>query len=330
MDTTLLERAGEVARSTVAQRWDEDRFELALAREGDERWSHIFERAYYEASFQLRENAGTATVTNGPAGWRVLYPSPGSEEPGEPAVATEAELARALGIAEEAARRSGREGALWLRPGVVRRLGGGRGLEVPVRVFTAATDGPVHVELDATTGERIGFFVPAFLRGSRSGRPLSEREVAARVAAEQPPPEGARLVKAHLEEGTTTRSWRLRFDVETAEASGHFLVCAHARTGAVAGITSTVRARTVLGDRQAREHAEAVVASALPGLLGEDARLGTLIPGALVRRGKPRSGWVGTVTTSEGDVARVSFSGEEVEVALGGRALRTRVTFPAP
>ena len=83
MDTTLRERALEVARATIARRWDSDRFELALAREGDERWNHIFDRAYYEARFHLREIAGTATVTCGPDGWRVRVPAPESEEPGE-------------------------------------------------------------------------------------------------------------------------------------------------------------------------------------------------------------------------------------------------------
>ncbi|MBI3723365.1 hypothetical protein HY251_05345 [bacterium] len=330
----LRERALEVARTTLARRWSKGRFELEVEREGEERWSHVFERPYYEALFRLLEPAGLAHVALSPGGApRVRFPfhdapiptgsllDGSSERAGR---ATAREIDAVSSAAEEAARRAGHAGVIraHVEKACASRTKDGRVVEARVRVLVGAPDGAIHAELDAATGERLGFFLPAFLRGSRNGCPLSKEEAIARSAAEEPPPPGAVLVRADLEEREGVRLWRIVYDVATKDLRGRFTISAHARTGAVAGVSSSVRRRTKLGRQRGgdRDRAAAEITGALPGLLGDGASLAALVPGALVRQGRVRPGWIGTAITSDGRVARVSLWKDELQVAFAGRA----------
>jgi hypothetical protein len=327
VEQDLRDKAREVARATLETRWPRERFELELESEREERWNHLFDRSHYAAAFRVFELADTARVSLAPDGSieGVRYPVDASEAQGEPAPEpTPDQLVRARAAAEEAARRGGRWQTLRSKVVAVLRESGAR-VDAVVRLFSLAPEGPLTVDLDASSGERLAFFVPCLLRGSRGGRPLSRREVVARVQEEEILPKDLELKRADLEEASGVRLWRLRFEASGLERSGQAIVCAHARTGVVAGLTSTLRARVRLGRSVARDRAHELLERALPVLLGPDSRLASIVPGAIVRRGKPRAGWVGTALTGEGDVARVALSGDEVEAALGGKLVRARV-----
>jgi hypothetical protein len=324
--------ARTAAQKTLEGRWPAERFELELESEQDERWNHLFDRSHYGASFRVFEYADTASVTlgpNGPPALAVRYPSEPGVEPDSSPDATASPPAAALidarRAAEDAARRAGRWQTLRSRVLAWRGPGSEGAYEVQVRLFSHAPEGPMTIDIDSATGERLAFFVPCWLRGSRQGRPLSKRQVAARVQEDPVLPEGVRLARADLEEPTGARLWRLKYEPSSIDRFGQAILCAHARTGVVIGLTSTIRTRVRIGRGRSPEKARALVERALPILLGPDATVASLVPGALVRRGTPRAGWVGTALTGDGGVVRVALAGEEVEVACGGKFVRARV-----
>jgi len=328
---TIRETALRVARETLERRWPADRFELELESEREARWSHVFDRSHYAATFHVFELADTARVSLDASGAirAVRFPvdareadegKPVSSEPPAPHLAT------ARTAAEEVARGSGR----WrtLRSRVVKLIageGGAGSIDAIVRLFALAPEGPMTLDLDATSGERIAFFVPALLRGSKGGRPLSRREVALRIQGEGVLPREVELERADLEDAGGARLWRLRFHASGLDQCGQAVVCAHARTGVIAGLTASFRARVRLGRTVSHERAASLIEKALPLLLGPDSRLAVIIQGAIVGRGKPRAGWVGTALTGEGEVARVALAGDEVETSFGGKLQRARV-----
>ena len=150
-----------------------------------------------------------------------------------------------------------------------------------------------------------------------------------RIERDETLPEGAVFKRGTLDEGNAGRVWRLRFDVSNEARHGHVVLSAHARTGARRR-RIVPPPRSDLGQRSERERAEVAVALALPDILGCDAQLSVLVAGAIVRRGKRRAGWVGTATLADGGVARVSYCEGEVEAAMGGKAVRARITVPGP
>lgn len=325
--------AEAAARRTLEQRWTRDRFELELVRETEPRFSHIYLRVHHAAFFTIHERVGTALVTTGERGTRIKMGA--RLEPERPIEAAPPEvLEQARAIADAHLRRAGFSEKLVARVTAVhaapRSSGASAGWEVLVSGFAPAPEGPIHVEIDADSGELLSWFAPVFLRGSRDGGALGRAEAERRAAREETLPEGATLARADLEETPGGRFWRLRFDVANGQERGHIVVTVHARTGAVVGCVRLLVATGDLGPRTARERAEAVVAHALPELIGPDAELKALIPGAVLRLGKRRAGWIGTAKLADGAVVRVAYADDEVEVALGGQAVKTRVDFPAP
>lgn len=329
MSEELRERARAVARRTLEERWTAGRFELELETEHAPQWNHLFDRSHYAASFRVFELAETALVTLGPrgdvVGARVPATRTAESETAAPELPPELAL-RVRAAAEDASRRAGRWQAL--RSSVAAVLEGDGepgGREVLVRLFACVPEGSLSVDLDGISGEALGHFAPCLLRGSRAGRALSRQEVIARVEESGVVPPGLRVARADQEEAVGSRLWRIRYEAHGLEQTGTFVVCAHARSGVVVGTTSTLRARVRLGRGTSRERAHALVERALPVLLGPEARLVALVAGAVVGRGTPRAGWVGTAVVAEREVVRVALAGDEVEVRVRGKLARARV-----
>jgi hypothetical protein len=236
-------------------------------------------------------------------------------------------LQQARAAAEETAHRAGRWRALRSRVTAVRPSPLDPGaLAVAVRIFALVPEGPMTVDLDATTGERVAFFVPCLLRGSRGGRALSRSQVVERVLQSDELPRGLRVVEGGIEKPEGARLWRLKLEPDGLTLLGRAYVFAHARTGAVVGISSNLRPRMSANRSVSHERACQVVTRALPVLLGSESRLVVLVAGALTRHGRPRAGWVGTAHDEEGEVVRVSVAGDVVEVGRAGKFARARVT----
>ncbi|HZV02951.1 MAG TPA: hypothetical protein VFF73_39965 [Planctomycetota bacterium] len=329
VETDLRPRAEAAARAALERRWKPVRFELELGRETPPGWSHVFQCAHYSASFRVLERAGTAHVTLGERGTRVLLAAP---EDWQRVEAPPAAVDKARRLAEPALRRLAPSGALGLRVIAARPsriLGPGH--ELLVSGFLESPEGLLRIDLDAETGELVGWSVPTFVRGSREGRPLRRSEAARRAEAAEALPAGASLVSGALEETPVARVWALRYEVsgEKAERTGQVIVRVHARTGVVVALARHLLPRDDLGQRLAREQAHEVVRGVLPALAGPDAVLVALVPGAVLRGGPRRAGWVGTATLGDGSVVRVSFAGDEVEVACGGESARVKVHVPA-
>ncbi len=328
-ETTLRVRAEEAARATLARRWAPERSRVALASETGPLWSHVFQRAQYAGSFRVFERVGVALVATSPNGTRVTAAAAPS---GTAAAAPPDVLAAALSAGEAALRRAGAPAELHVEATATApaRVLGAPGFEVTVCGFAPVPEGPLTIDLDAETGETLGWFFPAFLRGSRDGRAAGRAEVVKRVERDDALPAGAAFARGSLEETKAGRLWRLRYEVKNETSQGHVVLAAHGRTGALAGVSSFLLPVADLGRRSARERAEAAVAEALPRLLGCDAELTVLIAGAILRGGKRRAGWVGTARLADGAVARVSCCEGEVEAAVRGEAFRARIETPGP
>ncbi len=331
-DTDARERAlaEAAARRTLERRWTGDRFELELIRETAPRFSHIYLRLHKGAFFRIHERVSTALVTTSEHGTRIrMGARPDAERPADPVPPSVLEHARS--VADASFRRAGGSEKLVTRVVTAHaaRVNGAPGHEVFVSAFAPAPEGPIHVEIDADSGELLSWFAPVFLRGSRDGAALGRVEAQRRAAREEALPEGTLLERADIEETPAGRLWRLRFVVQNERERGHVLASVHARTGVLVGCVRILVATGDLGPRTARERAEAVVAHALPDLIGPDAELKALIAGAVVRGGKRRAGWIGTARLGDGAVVRVAYADDEVEVALEGQAVKTRVDFPA-
>jgi hypothetical protein len=319
---TLLEQAHFYARGALERRWTPQRYMLEVARQSPPQWSHVFMKPHYGAAFRVRQRAGTARVTLGPNGTKVAIVSCGT--PALPADAVPPARAQLALAAAAEAFRSVQRGDVALRIVGVHSTGAS-GHEVAIGAYAPASEGPLEVELDAETRELLRWFAPPFLKGSRDGVPLGRLEALKRATSEAVLPEGATLVRAEIEESRTTRVWRLRFDVAGSASEGHVLLTLHARSGVLAGVTNVLVAKTDLGERIERERAEAVVARTLPALLGPNAVLTALVAGAIVRGPRRRAGWIGTATLPDGTVARIAYADDEVEAAVRGAAVRTRV-----
>jgi hypothetical protein len=286
---------------------------------------------HYSAFFRIHERTGTALVSTSEEGTRIRLGARFEPER-EVVAAPVGVLEHALAVSESAFRRQGSPGPLVARVVSAHsaRVLGAPGFEVFVSAFSPAPEGPLHIEVDAHEGDVLGWFAPPLLRGSRDGAALGRVEAERRARAEASIPETATVTRADLEAVPAGRFWRFRFDVETPQEKGHVVVSLHARSGVAIGENRLLVATSVQGPRAGRERAHAVVAAALPTLLGADAELVSLIPGALVRGSRRLAGWIGTAKLADGSVARVSYGDDEVEVALDGEAKRTRVLVPAP
>src|SRR5690606_3363078 len=128
------------------------------------------------------------------------------------------------------------------------------GAEVAVVVERAQPDGELVVDLDATTGERLGLLARPVLRGSTRSAALGRRAAVAHARAQAPVlPPGARLGRARLAHTHLGRVWRVRWDGDD-EA---LVVTLHARSGRLCGWERVTRGAA---STQAGTRAEAAAA----------------------------------------------------------------------
>jgi hypothetical protein len=321
----LVAVAVEAARAALASKWSVGRFEVEV--ESDEHgFSRLFERPHFQARVAVWEPAGLVAIDLDPGGTvRAVTPLAHDDDvTAELATLDEALVPRATEAAlVELRSRGPLLGARAVLLGGTPRRGAVRAV---LRGWVRHPDGLVVVDLDARSGEQIGHLCVPFLRGSRGGASISEHGAVERVRAALPLPGSAKLGRAKLEDAAIGRAWRIRFDVDDEDRAGAVIVTANARSGAVAGVVSTIRARVRLGPAPDQLVAEGEVRRAIAALLGPTARLAALVPGAVVRRKEPLPAWLGAVVDDAGFVGRVAVVQGEIEIAYGGKIHRMPTT----
>lgn len=264
-------------------------------------------RVAYRARFRAWELAGVATVIVGSQGQPVEVTFPGEtldptahaplpDLPQRPLI-LEAALARA--------RRAIPDDPLDVRAASWRRVRGAA--EVVVVIERARPDGELVLDLDASTGERLGLLARPLLRGTACSAALGRRSAVARARRQAPTlPEGARLARARLVTGRLGRVWRVRWQ-GPREA---LVVTINARTGA---LCAWERSTTGEGART-RADAAAALRLAVDLRVSEAAHVSTPVPG--VRGG--RHVWMAVVHAPGGRLFRAVLEGGRVDLVRRG------------
>ncbi len=260
-------------------------------------------RAAYRAQFRAWELAGLARVVVGAQGQplEVAFPVEAPEASDLAALPELPERPLILEAALARARRSIPGDPLDVRAASWRRVRGAA--EVVVVIERARPDGEVVVDLDASTGERVGVLVRPLLRGTARSAALGRRTAVARAREQAPPlPESARLVRARLVEGRLGRVWRVRWE----GAREALAVTLNARSGALVAWERVARGEGV------RTRADAAAALRLAVDLRIDPAAHVSAPLLGARAG--REVWMAVVHAPGGRLFRAVLEGGRVEL----------------
>lgn len=188
------------------------------------------------------------------------------------------------------------------------------GVELLVVVERTRADGELVLDLDATTGERLGLLAMPRLRGSDRSAALGRCSVIQR-AREQAGAllgEDARVVRARLVHGPLGRVWRVRWRV----GAQLLVTTLNARTGALCGWQRALRGAAA-GQGPSRDEAITELRLAVELRLGraptpvvQTPIISTPIPG--VRDGRPV--WLAVVHAPDGRVFRAALDRGRVEL----------------
>lgn len=186
------------------------------------------------------------------------------------------------------------------------------GVELLVVVERTRADGELVLDLDATTGERLGLLAMPLLRGSDRSAALGRCSVIQRAREQAGPLLGddARVVRARLVHGPLGRVWRVRW-----RTGAQLLVTTHnARTGAMCGWQRALRGAAA-GPSRDEAITELRLAVELrlgraPTPVEQAPVISTPIPG--VRDGRPV--WLAVVHAPDGRVFRAALDRGRVEL----------------
>jgi hypothetical protein len=283
-------RARERAEELLQRRWAPARFRLQVRREQVRRHRGLG-RPLYEVQFGVWERAGQARVEGD---GRVRFPLPWDA----PMVGVDpaALPPETLAVVTEVAQR--------VHP------------DEPVRVVARGAldpscfgverlpgDGRLTVQIDPSDGELLGYTCLPFFRGSRRCAALSRWGAVQRATAQVALPEGARLAYSKLSSRPLGRLWGFRWEVGRGPLRGWVKVELNARTGVVCRLLRAVdRVSLVKGERGDEATARSALELAARVRHGASAELGPLVPGAVVRRGKPCQAWLAVIQTPRGSV----------------------------
>lgn len=260
-------------------------------------------RVAYRVHLRCWELAGVARVVVGPRGQPLEVAFPG--ESLDPAALSPlpalSERPLILEAALQRARRAIPDDPLDVRAASWRRIRGAA--EVLVFVERARPDGELVLDLDATTGERLGLLARPLLRGTARCAALGRRSAIARARRQAPTlPEQARLASARLVDGRLGRVWRMRW-----EGRGEALsVTINARSGALVAWERVARCEGC----RTKEEAAAALRVAVDLRIDEAAHVSAPVLGA---RGG-RQVWMAVVHAPGGRLFRAVLEGGRVEL----------------
>lgn len=312
----LSEQARTWANDIISTKWDPQRFRLTLRKESARVLKHLA-RAVYRAELDVWDLAGVAAVEldrrgRVRRGREVRFPL-GSDESG-PAPADEPCAAEdVLPTALEAALAVARPRYRRVQVRAVVRRPTRHGALLLVWLEHLPSDGQISVDLDPSSGERLGYCCAPFYRGSTRSAALTRFTVIQRAQQALDLPPGARLARAQLASRAGERVWRLRWEVKGEERRGFVKAALNGRTGEVCGFFRSIREVALLdaSARPPREEAEKTLEVLVRLKLGEGASVSPLVPGAIVEKGRARAAWLSVVEV-DGKARRVSLAAGQV------------------